>query len=82
MLRTILAIASREPAVDCVNVVFCVSVDEIWDVVDGAHVGAGCAMDRFTIFVEVLVGEFDCFGAAQILYFVVDGSSDVCWKLA
>ena len=82
LLRSEIAIASREAAIDCVYVFFPVGVDKIRDVVDGVYLRAWCAVDRLAVPVEVLVGDFDRFRAVEVFYLVVYGSSDVRRKFA
>ena len=77
--RTGPSVALWETVVDGVDLVFAVSIDEIRDVIDGADLRAWGLVDRFSVSVEVLVSQFNSFGAICVFDFVMDGPSDVCW---
>ena len=79
MSRTGPSVALRETVVDGVDLVFAVRIDEIRDVIDGADLRAWGLVDRFSVSVEVLVGQLNSFSTICVLDFVVDGPSDICW---
>ena len=88
LLRTLLGAAllgaapsvPLESAVNGVDVVFAVRVDEIRNVVDGIDLRAGGSMNWFAVAVEILVRELDGLGAVSVLDFVMDGSADIRWQ--
>ena len=82
-LETIRPAFSLETAsTNCVYFVsFILSVDETWDFVDCVDAGRGGFVDRFTISIEVLIGDFYGFCAAKVFDLVVYSAANVGWKL-